>query len=57
MSRVAHETLGVTIDQQDRFLAEVAPVYQRFSLYGSRTVGAPASDRNPRQQHQQRYGK
>jgi hypothetical protein len=57
MPRVTHETLGVTIDQKYRFLAEVAPVYQRFSLHGSCTVGASASDCNPRQQHQQRYGK
>jgi hypothetical protein len=57
MSCVAHETLGVTIDQKDRFLAEVAPVYQRFSLHRSCTVGPPAPDRNPREQHQQRYSK
>jgi hypothetical protein len=57
MPRVAHETLGVTIDQEYRFLAEVAPVYQGFSLHGSCAIGAPAPDRNRGQEHQQRYGK
>jgi hypothetical protein len=57
MPRVTHETLGVSIDQQYRFLTEVAPMYQGFSLHGCCTAGAPAPDRKPRQQHQQRYGK